>query len=355
MKRGEKTHGNSFQFRHTELNSSLCTILEKENLNIRYKQALCKPPLDDTTLDMSEYQMELYQNAMQYVQICNDGDDNITLNNLDNQKFIEAVQRCSLIRGVYEIVGIGDTYEELALNALANNKLDDLMINGVNENATWRVRLRQYGSTAATETKSRQFGKKMRSPITQEREVVMQLKELLIKLGGQVNLKDADVSLYVLEGLMDLHGNPERKILARLLTNGEIGGNRGKFSSIAPSTRLCITTTPLAAIEAFTICNVARVRDGDRILDPFAGSCTILLAASMLVSSCMSVGIEIAHDGQVNRQNIIDDFNLRNLTLPTSIIRGDAMDERIRDQAKTAVGGESFDCIITGTDYFELH
>ncbi len=334
------------------MNSSLCTILEKENLNIRYKQALCKPPIDDTTLDMTEYQMELYQNAMQYVQICNDGDDDTTLDNLDNQKFIEAVQRCSLIRGVYEIVGFGDTYEELALNAIVNEKLDDLMINGVNESATWRVRLRQYGSTAATETKSRQFGKKMRSPITQEREVVMKLKELLIKLGGQVDLKNADVSLYVLEGLMDLQGgsNPERKILARLLTNGEIGGNRGKFSSIAPSTRICVTTTPLATIEAFTICNVARVRDGDKILDPFAGSCTILLAASMLVSSCMSVGIEIAHDGQVNKQNIIDDFNLRNLTLPTSIIRGDAMDERIRDQAKTAVGGESFDCIITGKD-----
>ena len=62
----------------------------------------------------------------------------------------------------------------------------------------------------------------------------------------------------------------------------------------------------------------------------------------------MLVGIEIAHNGQVNRANIVQDFKSRHLSEPTAIIRGDAMDERIRDDARTAVGNEPFDCIITG-------
>lgn len=346
LQRGEKSHGNSFQFRHAELHSSLCTVLDQDDsLSIQYKNALSAS--FDLNLEMTEYQTELYQNAMQYIKVLENDDHNSNTLDIENEIWIETAQRCSLIRGLYEVVAEGDTYEELALSAIANHRLDDIMINGINENSTWRLRLRQYGSSAS-ETKLRQYGKKMRSPMSQEREVVYRLKELLIKLGGDVDLKDADVSLYVFEGLIDIDGKSNRKVLARLLTKGGGGKSGLAMTSIAPVKRLCVTTTPLAPIEAFTICNVARVRSGDRILDPFAGSCTTLLAASMLVSSCKSVGIEIAHNGNVNRQNIVEDFTTRKLELPSAIIHGDAMDERVRAEARAAVGNEAFDCIITG-------
>mmetsp|Transcript_22152 Transcript_22152/g.25635 ORF Transcript_22152/g.25635 Transcript_22152/m.25635 type:complete len:320 (-) Transcript_22152:38-997(-) len=229
-----------------------------------------------------------------------------------------------------------------------------MMINNgsSDDHKSWRIRLRQYGSTASTESKSKQYGKKMRSPMTQERNAVMQLKELLINFGGDVDLKHADVSIYVMEGLISSQdGNRDKKVLARLLTKGG-GGNERSMSIIAPTTRICVTNTPLPPVEAFTLCNVARIKRGDRVLDPFAGSCTTLLAATMLTSNAVkTVGIEVAHNGQVNRAHILDDFALRNLTMPAALIHGDAMDAIVREQARASVNNEAFDVIVTDPPY----
>ena len=411
--RGEKSHGSSLQFRHAEFESSFLTILaskvteakagdnteeddhhgnniddedeEEIKLNFKYSKALCTSSFD-ASIEMSDYQIDAYQKAMQYVQIDYCQPQSQPQNEYQQQKrntiqriinnhdiWIQTVKRCSLIRGIYEIVAEGETYQDLATYSIQQQSLTDLQKTstavGRNCNATWRVRLRQYGSNASTSSKSKQYGKKMRSPMNQERKAVMGLKDLLITLGGEVDLKDADVSLVVMEGLYhydaddkdDGNGtNTDRKFLARLLTRGGRGGDSDMaISSIAPKTRLCVTNTPLNPEEAFTLCNIAKIQRGDRVLDPFAGSCTTLLAASMLCSSpplksssppssTMLVGIEIAHNGQVNRDNIVQDFKTRNLTVPTAIIRGDAMNEQIRDDARNAVGNEPFDCIITG-------
>ncbi len=332
-------------FRHAEVKAALCTVLGLEDLIVEYTNALSTS--FDASTEMSEYQNEVYQNALQYVHFYSSNGQNL---DISKDEWIRVVQRCSLIRGAYEIVAKGYTCEELAQNALEKNSLGDLMLNGANVNSTWRVRLRQYGSTAATGSKSKQYGKKMRSPLKKEREAVTQLKELLIKFGGEVDLKDADVSIYVLEGLTD-GKQGSKKLLARLLTKGGGGETGLSTSSIAPNTRLCVTNTPLAPIEAFTICNVARIKNGDRILDPFGGSCSTLLAASMLAPSIRSVGIEISHNGKVNRQHVFDDFNLRNLTLPVALIHGDAMDQEIREEARDYVGSRAFDAIVTDPPY----
>ena len=71
----------------------------------------------------------------------------------------------------------------------------------------------------------------------------------------------------------------------------------------------------------------------------------------MIEPSIKAVGVEIAHNGQVNRDDIISDFTSRNLTLPAAIIRGDSMAEDVRKEAKRAVGDEPFDAIITDPPY----
>ena len=349
--RGEKSHGSSLKFRHAEFKAALCTVLDVEDLNLEYSNALSTS--FDASVEMSEYQIEVYQNAMQYVKVCYNGASNQGLPiEISNEQWIETAQRCSLIRGLYEIAAAGDSIENLADNALDHHSFDDMFSSGFNHNATWRVRLRQYGSTASA-SKSKQYGKKMRSPMRQEREAVYKLKDLLIKLGGEVDLKDADVSIYIFEGLLAPSGEEGNiKFLARLLTKGGMVDDGKAMSTIAPTSRICITNTPLAPIEAFTVCNIARIRNGDRVLDPFAGSCTTLLAASLLApKSILSVGIEIAHNGQVNREHIIKDFQLRNLIEPAKIIRGDSMDLQVRRDALAAVGNKPFDCIVTDPPY----
>ena len=99
------------------------------------------------------------------------------------------------------------------------------------------------------------------------------------------------------------------------------------------------------------MCNVAGVREGSTILDPYAGSCATLLVAAMIAPTCRSVGIEIAHDGIVNREDIGRDFSTRGLTPPLALLQGDSTDPAIREEARMSIGNKPFDFIITDPPY----
>jgi tRNA G10 N-methylase Trm11 len=99
------------------------------------------------------------------------------------------------------------------------------------------------------------------------------------------------------------------------------------------------------------LCNVAGVKDGSTILDPYAGSCATLLAAAMITPTCRAVGIEIAHNGLVNRNDIQKDFEIRGLTAPLALLQGDSTESTLRDEARKVIGNEPFDLIITDPPY----
>lgn len=122
-------------------------------------------------------------------------------------------------------------------------------------------------------------------------------------------------------------------------------------SSIAPATRICITNTPLCPIASYSLCNVARITNESRILDPYAGSCATLLAASSIAPGCETVGIEIAHNGLVNREDIRKDFATRGLSLPRGLLLGDSSKETIRKEARACIGGGAFDAIVADPPY----
>ena len=71
----------------------------------------------------------------------------------------------------------------------------------------------------------------------------------------------------------------------------------------------------------------------------------------MIAPGAKTVGIEIAHEGIVNRNNVMRDFETRNLTAPLSLIYGDSTDELIRDRARSLIHGDAFDLIITDPPY----
>ena len=338
--RGEKAHGNDLQFRHLEFTSALASRLHvpvraELNAEIDFSPALSS----NFTMaeEMDEYERHAYENAMQYISALDVEKNEPNL--LSDEDLIKTVQRCSLIRSLFEIVAEGEAYPELAKNALASGNLHAMMENGSNSDASWRVRMRQYGGEAKPE-KQKQYGRQMKSPVKLEREAIHQMGELFEEFTGPVDLNNAEITLYLFEGLLG-----RKKVLARLLTRG------AETSGMAPKTRICVTNTPLCPLAAFTMCNVARIKPGYRIFDPFAGSCAILMAASMIEPTIQSVGVEIALDGQVNRDDIVLDFTSRNLTVPSAIIRGDSMSEDIRNEARAAVGNEPFDVIVTDPPY----
>ena len=125
----------------------------------------------------------------------------------------------------------------------------------------------------------------------------------------------------------------------------------------APNTRICVTTTPLDPVAAFSMCNIAQIFYNSTVLDPFCGSCSTLLAATHIASignhqnNIQTVGIELAHGKYVNFDHINKDFKSRNLKPPADLIRGDCMDYSIRQKARATIDNQSFDVIVTDPPY----
>mmetsp|Transcript_1780 Transcript_1780/g.4208 ORF Transcript_1780/g.4208 Transcript_1780/m.4208 type:complete len:534 (-) Transcript_1780:1640-3241(-) len=327
--RGEGTAGYSLQFRHLELSNAIAAVHELDSAPELHFNGMLEY---DGKRQLSERELGLFGGATEFV--CTD--DGIPVS---ADWIVNATRRCSLIRECYEVIAMADTYEELAAAALESGVLKDVLKGGMNEDATWRVRLRQYGSTS-TNDKGRRYGKNVRSPLRAEKRAIQSMAALFSQFAGRVRLKDPDCSLFLFEGTKE--GNI---VLARLIAKGP------KTSAIAPRTRICITNTPLEPVAAYNLCNLARIRDGDRVLDTYAGSCATLLAASSLAPNCITVGIEIALKKFVKKEDIVEDFTSRGLQVPSAIICGDCMSRKIRDKARKAVGDEPFDAIVTDPPY----
>ena len=327
--RGESAAGYSFQFRHQELSNSIAAAFGLGDApTLRYNGMLKY----DGERELSERELKGIEGAMEFI-------SNADGSPISTEWLIQATERSSLIRECYEVVAKADTYDELARLALESGALDDFLSGGENQDATWRLRLRQYGSTS-TNDKGRRYGKNARSPIRAEKQAIQAMTDLFIRFKGQVDLINPDCSLYAFQGTKE-----GKTVLARTIAKGP------KISRIAPRTRICITNTPLESIAAYCLCNFAWVSDGQTVLDTYAGSCATLLAAASVAPNCSTVGIEIALKKFVKKEDIIEDFASRNLKVPNAIIRGDSMDRDIRDRARKAIGNIPFDCIVTDPPY----
>jgi tRNA G10 N-methylase Trm11 len=337
--RGEKDVGYSKPFRHLEFTSALEAELQVSSENkvvLKFKNAL-KYTGEAVMADVS---IEHFNEAMQYVSLSDDSSNDVTVT---REGLVSAVSRSSLVHAMYEVIACAEDIGDLAKIAIEDGGFADMYKGGINSNSTWCFRARNYGDFASSEDasvgKEKRYSSRARS-MKMEREGLKALTDLLLKFGGKVDLVNPNCKLYVFDGL-----EGSMKVLARRIAVGP------RTSSIAPATRICITNTPLEPIAAFSLCNVARIRNGMSILDPYAGSCATLLAASMICPESQTVGIEIAHNGMVNREDVRKDFSSRELTQPKALLHGDSTDIDTRRSAKEAVDHKAFDAIVADPPY----
>ncbi|CAB9508807.1 tRNA methyltransferase 11 homolog (Saccharomyces cerevisiae) [Seminavis robusta] len=344
--RGEDVEGYSFAFRHPELLGALAAVTNNPLLESHEDSSpihFCNALNYNGESELPEVKLKAFNSAMQWVThhgkagLDGGGPWMISRNDI-----AVAASRCALIHTIYEVVAEGQSYSDLAVHAMENGGFEDMMTGGENQEDTWAVRVRHYGGEADSK-KERRSGTRTRS-CTMEKEALLALKPMLLKFGGGVDLKDPDCKINVFDGL-DGTGSAN-KVLAR-----KMGTGLPKLFSIAPATRICVTTTPLEPIAACSLCNIAGVSTDQTILDPYSGSCAILLAAAMMAPSCQTVGVDVAHDGLINRDHILQDFEFRGLARPKAIFRGDSIDPMVRDRARAAIGEEPFDHIITDPPY----
>jgi tRNA G10 N-methylase Trm11 len=369
--RGEGVEGYSRQFRQIEFQSALAGVLEVENgdVAVDFVNAL---QYNGTELT-NPLKVQGYNEAMQYLRLRS--------LNVSISACIQAAQRCALIHAVYEMIATttsrGDSssenYDRLCKAAEGVDAFSDMRPGGKHGNYSWCVRVRHYGSKRANEAdekalsaiKERRYGARARS-LTLERRALVALTPVLGMLGGPVDLHHPDYKIYVFDGLESLSKEKfveeaTNLVLARRIATGA----RRQLTSIHPTSRICVTNTPLCPIAAFIMANVARVRinparGGCAILDPFCGSGGTLLAAALVVEQrspsnndarVQLVGIEISHDGLVNRDNLRRDFQTRHLTEPVALLHGDSTRAEVRELARAAIGHRPFDAILTDPPY----
>lgn len=339
--RGEGTKGYSSQFRHLEFTNAYAasceTSVSKNNNGNGFIDANDIAFADATpTVD----EMDDLYGAMQYIYAKNT--HTRTQLDISEDQLVQATRRSSLVRETYSVIAVGDTYEALANNALMGNDkvIADMIRRGNNtKSLSWCVRLRQY-AIDMDDHKNARFGVSKRSSMKKEREAIAELKPLLEEFTGPVELRNPECALYVFEGL-----NHANKVLVRKLESG------ASTQSISPKFRRCVTRTPLCPLASFIMCNLGRVKEGDRVMDPYSGSCSTLLASAMIAPTSQSVGIEIAGDDVVNRERIYEDFESRGLRSPVQLIHGDCTDDVIRNIALNAVGKQAFDVILADPPY----
>ena len=300
-------------------------------------------PTKRTGLDMgpSLLQAGIYNNALQFLSVNKDNElDSV----LTPEILTDATKRCALIHNVYQLVAGGVSYSELVDKALKSIVFDDLK--STQYRKSWALYREEY--SFVKDHNCPRFGKGKTRSERKERTAIEALNPLVKDFAGKVNLKNPDCPIYLLEGLRDDISVDLRelyKILCVKLASG------AKYSIMAPNTRVCITTTPLCPMTAYTVCNIAMIRDDQTILDPFAGSASTLLAAALIAPNARTVGVELMSDELISREKIRRDFSTRGLKEPLEVLEGDAMNVKIRDDARNLIGGEAFDFIITDPPY----
>jgi tRNA G10 N-methylase Trm11 len=371
LQRGEGTKGYSLQFRQLEFSNAVSALLlSQHNQSNRLKRdnslLLDDSKKEETNDDVVKFldatltvdRLDDLYGAMQYVQVLNfqqqtqqQVSSKTTPMQLVDQGHIlkEATERCSLVREIYSIIAVGESHEQLAHEALKNSNKNGVIArlmkeqgaghgtntNSSNNSLSWCLRFREYNTDG-----SKRFGVSKRSSMKKERQVIDGLKPLLQEFGGHVQLKDPDCALYVFQGL-----NGANLMLVEKIASGAL------TQKIAPNTRQCVTNTPLCPLSSFIMCNIGRVKEGDRILDPYSGSCSTLLACAIIAPTSQTVGIELADDDVIDRDAIVADFESRGLVPPVGLIHGDCTDYSVREQARTAIGGGAFDVILADPPY----
>ena len=352
--RGEALEDYSKDFRLLEFTGALRAVLEGQDEqafgldlstlgdSITFTNALvCR---DEAAKSMSEREVDLFNSSLQYLEFaCPENDDAMAsasfadVISLDDLK--KTVETCSLVNSIYQVGALEQRYDELNSKAKSSGTFHDLINDDDGTEKKWRFRLRYFRNEGGR--KGSRFGDRTTRSVKREKDALSSLEPLLAQFGGKVDLKSPDISVVLFEGL----GQDGKEIaLTRHLGSGP------QISVMNPNTRICITNTPLCPIAAYSMCNIACVGPKQAILDPYSGSCATLLAATLIEPTVKCVGVEIAHDGLVNRRDIVADFTTRGLFPPAALIEGDATDETVRAKAVEAVGGP-FDVICADPPY----
>ncbi len=136
---------------------------------------------------------------------------------------------------------------------------------------------------------------------------------------------------------------PTQVFLARELCRGA----HGRTQKLSLKRRGYVTTTSMDAKTSLVMANAAGLRGGDSVLDPFAGSGGLLLAAAELGAG-LTIGVDV--NATIDFGKVAANFAEQGLPPPVRYLFGDAASPEVQAELKTAVGGP-FDVMLADPPY----
>lgn len=252
----------------------------------------------------------------------------------DAEALRRVASRAVLVHAAYEVWGEGGTLEACA--AAANGMADAdprLAPFLAGKGKRWAARCLVFGAACGR-----------RKSLTDLPQKLEAFRPLLERLPGPVDLKRPELQLALLEDGDAAQGEPlHRVFLARELCRGA----HGKTQKLSLKRRAYVTTTSMDARTSLVMANVAGLREGDRVLDPFAGSGGLLLAAAELGAG-VTVGVDV--NCTIDLGKVAANFQAQGLAPPVRYLFGDAASPEI--QAELMGGGLGpFDVIVADPPY----
>mmetsp|Transcript_41008 Transcript_41008/g.68660 ORF Transcript_41008/g.68660 Transcript_41008/m.68660 type:complete len:488 (-) Transcript_41008:449-1912(-) len=255
--------------------------------------------------------------------------------NVPNEDFAKKLVASSiLIKGLYEVWGEGDTFEEM-LAEVQNYPIDK--------------KQPYYSESITFKLVMEGFGTKLNS--------VMQ-KDLLKKLAcipfeGKVDLKNPQHLFRLLYTENPIKNDdmptivPPRWYFGREVCTGD----RSCVPHYELPRRSYIGPTSMDAELSLLMCNMAGVRKGSLVYDPFVGTGSILVAAAHFgaVTWGADIDIRIIRDGRTREgkhRNVWSNFKQYGLMEPVGLLRYDAHRPPLRPGLE-----ELFDVILCAPPY----
>ncbi|KAI9071479.1 hypothetical protein K1719_046556 [Acacia pycnantha] len=239
--------------------------------------------------------------------------------------------RSILVKGMYELWGEGDNYEELKDSILQYP--DDRKFPFLNSNSTFKITVDSFGKVIS---------------LQEQKELIQGLSYIPFK--GQVKLKNPDHNFWLME--TDDYGSNNGLppiIQKRIFFGREIGGaDRKLIPTYQLKSRTYLGPTAMDAEMAFLMANQALATPGKLVYDPFVGTGSILVAAAHFGAMTMGADIDIrvVRDGRGPDRNVWSNFKQYGLPMPIGLLRADNNLPPWRPGLK-----EVFDAIICDPPY----
>ena len=322
-------------FRIAELRSVLCSIrgcedddLSDLDLTAAYDDLLgrappCNDPLHVKGLSKGVAGVVLYGEIYAFVELG------------DEAEAAKLASRCVLIRAILIPIGHGSDLEQCAASVTDETVSTTCAPLFESPSPSYRVVVESFGRSLSVEEKL---------------ERIHAFSFIHAQFPGKVCMRNSDYQLWVVEDAfppaghsVSAHHPPPRQVLvARLVARGDAGVG----AAYSLKKRTYIGPTSMDAELSFVMANMACVTPGALVLDPFAGTGSVLVACAARGAHTVAADISLLSlRGKVPNHDLLSNFAQYKLLAPLGVIRSDSLHSAFRSDL------QMFDAMITDPPY----